>query len=134
MSGNSVLTLESSIIANNTAVGPIPMDLAVSQGTLAGAHSLVMTSTVSDPSVITVISDPKLGPLQFNGGFTRTHGLLPGSPAIGAGDRDALPAGSVNDQRGQGYPRTTNVQGMPSVDIGAVQFDEIFTDSFDQIQ
>jgi hypothetical protein len=32
------------------------------------------------------IADPMLGPLADNGGLTRTHALLPGSPAIDRGD------------------------------------------------
>jgi hypothetical protein len=125
-------TIESSIVANNMK-GASPADLFFHDGyTLSGKNNLVVASNVVDPVVIPLTIDPKLGPLQFNGGPTRTHALLPGSPAIGAGDRDALPVGFVNDQRGEGYPRTTNVQGSLSVDIGAVQFDEIFRDGFDR--
>jgi hypothetical protein len=40
--------------------------------------------------------DPRLGPLQDNGGPTWTMALLSGSPAIGAGE----PAGPMTDQRG----------------------------------
>jgi len=41
--------------------------------------------------------DPKIGPLADNGGFTQTHALLKGSPAIGAAD----PATAApTDQRG----------------------------------
>src|SRR5262249_58020029 len=36
--------------------------------------------------------DPKLGPLQDNGGPTKTHALLPGSPAIDAGSNRRAPA------------------------------------------
>jgi hypothetical protein len=32
------------------------------------------------------VSDPRLGPLADNGGPTQTHALLPGSPALNAGD------------------------------------------------
>jgi len=35
----------------------------------------------------------------------------------------------MNDQRGDGYPRTTGANA--SVDIGAFQFDSIFADGFD---
>ena len=35
--------------------------------------------------------DPKLNPLQDNGGPTKTHTLLEGSPAISAGDQGAAP-------------------------------------------
>jgi hypothetical protein len=65
--------------------------------------------------------DPLLGPLANNGGQTRTHALLEGSPAINAA-RDSLavdPSGSplATDQRGPGFDR--NVSG--SVDIGAFE-------------
>ena len=42
---------------------------------------------------------PLLGPLQDNGGPTFTHALLPGSPAIDAGDPNFHPP-PFNDQRG----------------------------------
>jgi hypothetical protein len=57
--------------------------------------------------------DPKLGPLQDNGGPTWTMALLPGSPAIGAGG----PTDSEWDQRGPGYARTVN----GATDIGAYE-------------
>ncbi len=58
-------------------------------------------------------TDPLLGPLQNNGGFTLTHALLPGSPAIGAGPAGGQP---LFDQRGLHRP-----QGVPD-DIGAFQY------------
>ena len=47
-------------------------------------------------------TDPMLGPLQANGGPTFTHALLPGSPAIDAGNPNFTPA-PFYDQRGHGY-------------------------------
>ena len=44
-------------------------------------------------------TDPMLGPLQDNGGPTFTHALLPGSPAIDAGDPNFIPP-PYYDQRG----------------------------------
>ena len=66
-----------------------------------------------------------LGPLQDNGGGTFTHALLPGSPAIDAGN-PAGPAGpseycGASDQRGVGRP-----QG-PRCDIGAFELIPIET-------
>ena len=58
-------------------------------------------------------TDPKLGPLQNNGGFTLTHALLPGSPAIDAGDNAGCPS---TDQRGIIRPQGT------ACDIGAYEF------------
>jgi hypothetical protein len=56
--------------------------------------------------------DPKLGPLQYNGGPTPTMAPLPSSPAIDAGDpADAPPT----DQRG--LPRVLD----GTMDIGAVE-------------
>jgi hypothetical protein len=52
-------------------------------------------------------TDPLLGPLQDNGGPTFTHALLPGSPAIDAGNPTFTPP-PFYDQRGPGYPRVAN--------------------------
>jgi len=52
-------------------------------------------------------TDPKLGPLQNNGGHTLTHALLPGSPAIDAGD-PSFTAPPFFDQRGSGFLRIVN--------------------------
>jgi hypothetical protein len=52
-------------------------------------------------------TDPMLGPLQDNGGPTFTHALLPGSPAIDAGDPNFTPP-PFFDQRGPGFNRVVN--------------------------
>jgi len=52
-------------------------------------------------------TNPMLGALQNNGGPTFTHALLPGSPAINAGDPNFTPP-PLYDQRGPGYPRVVN--------------------------
>ncbi len=68
-------------------------------------------------------TDPKLGPLQNNGGPTFTHALLRGSPAI---DKGKNFSGSATDQRGR--PRTydnpaiPNAAGGDGTDIGAFEF------------
>jgi hypothetical protein len=58
--------------------------------------------------------DPKLGPLQNNGGPTQTMALLAGSPAIDAGDNTGA---SADDQRGPGFARIVG----GTIDIGAVE-------------
>jgi parallel beta-helix repeat protein len=92
----STLTLTSTIVAGNSAVSSSP-DIA---GTITndGGHNLVG-------------GDPKLGPLQSNGGPTQTHTLIFGSPAIDTGG-DTCPE---FDQRGIARP-----QGS-ACDIGAVE-------------
>ena len=57
-----------------------------------------------------------LGPLQDNGGPTFTHALLPGSPAINAGDPSFTPP-PFYDQRGPGFDRVVNGR----IDIGSFE-------------
>ncbi len=61
-------------------------------------------------------ANPKLGPLANNGGPTLTHALLPGSPAIDAGDSSST-FGFSTDQRGDGFARIVGA----AVDIGAFE-------------
>ncbi len=60
--------------------------------------------------------DPLLGSLADNGGPTSTHALLPGSPAIDAGDPNIVDPPDW-DQRGPGFPRIVN----GTIDIGAFE-------------
>ena len=77
-----------------------------------------------------LLADPKVGPLQNNGGPTQTHALLVGSPAIDGGNpsgcRDDLGALLTIDQRG--FPRSVdgNNDNVARCDIGAY---ELFTGS-----
>lgn len=61
-------------------------------------------------------ADPLLGPLQNNGGPTFTHALLPGSPAIDAGDPQFTPP-PFYDQRGPGFLRVRNGR----IDVGSFE-------------
>jgi hypothetical protein len=70
-------------------------------GNLVGSHNMPI--------------DPMLGPLANNGGRTLTHALLPGSPAIDAGDNTGAP---MWDQRGPHFYRIEN--GI--IDIGAFEY------------
>jgi Tol biopolymer transport system component len=69
-------------------------------------------------------TDPKLGSLADNGGPTKTHALLPGSPAI---DKGKNFSGSGTDQRGTGFARTfddpaiANATDGDGTDIGAYE-------------
>jgi uncharacterized repeat protein (TIGR01451 family) len=107
-------TLGDTIVAGNTAPtsGPDASGAFTSQGNnligmtdgSTGWVGTDLTGTVASPL------DPLLAPLGDYGGPTETVGLLPGSPAIGAGI--AVP-GITTDQRGA--PRGS------VVDIGAFQ-------------
>jgi hypothetical protein len=61
-------------------------------------------------------TDPMLGALQDNGGPTFTHALLPGSPAIDAGNPTFTPP-PMYDQRGTGFDRVVNGR----LDIGSFE-------------
>lgn len=63
--------------------------------------------------------DPLLGPLSNNGGFTQTHALLEGSPAIDAGSLGMCPE---TDQRNVDRPKDGNSDGIEVCDIGAYEF------------
>jgi CSLREA domain-containing protein len=72
--------------------------------------------------------DPVLGPLADNGGPTLTHALLPGSPAINAGDPTTV--GGLNgvpsfDQRGESFTRVF----AGRIDIGAYERQSFVVDT-----
>jgi hypothetical protein len=103
------LTIVNSILYDNSpdqiynAVNPAAITYSIVQGGYAGTGNLAANT------------DPLLGPLQNNGGFTRTMALKGLSPAIDAGNigSDCAPT----DQRGIVRP-----QGM-GCDIGAYEKD-----------
>ena len=82
-----------------------------------------MFNNVGDQSGV---ADPMLGPLADNGGPTKTHLLLAGSPAIDAGDPAAVAGMNLvplYDQRGKPYTRIWDGDGSGGarIDIGAVE-------------
>jgi hypothetical protein len=84
----------------------------------AGPHTVRFAGLVTSGETFLdqiSIANAVLGPLQNNGGPTQTMALLPGSPAIDAGDNALVPAGLTTDQ--VGAPRITN----GTVDIGAYE-------------
>jgi hypothetical protein len=111
-------TLLMSIVAGNSAPEQGP---DVGGGLTSKGHNLIGNTDGSsgwDLKTDLLNADPKLGPLQDNGGPTWTMALLPGSPAIDAGSNDSVPAGVQYDQRGPGFQRIVN----GTVDIGAFEW------------
>ncbi len=109
-------TISNTILAGNTALvsGPDGNITFVSEG-----NNLIGNTSGSSgwgSSDLTGI-DPLLAPLGNYGGPTETLALLPGSPALGAGNNSLIPAGDTTDQRGTGFPRVVN----GTVDIGAFE-------------
>lgn len=123
--GNAALNVKNTIIAQNYVdFGGSNQDVRgsfVSQGFnligdgtgstgFGGSNDQVGTS--SNPI------DPRLAPLAFNGGRTRTHALLPGSRAIDRGNNTDAP---TTDQRGVSRPRDGDGDGSSLIDIGAFE-------------
>lgn len=110
--GSQVVHIHNSIVAGNTAAG-VPDDCATVDDALVETNGFNVLGAfggciISAPLGDVVGEDPWLGPLADNGGPTFTHALLPGSPALDAGD-DAGCAerdGTLisDDQRGQPRP------------------------------
>jgi len=100
---NSVFLINS-IVALNTA--PSAPDVADGAGRFNlignGTGSGISSSDGNQLGTSSSSINPKIGPLVNNGGPTRTHALLAGSPAIDAASTPDCPA---TDQRGVARPR-----------------------------
>jgi len=104
---------ESSIIAGNTNPWSGNDANLFVAAEIVGANNLIDVGVLHELlPADTILSDPGLGPLQDNGGPTRTHAPLWWSPAINAGNTFG---GFAFDQRGDGHPRVVN----GAADIGA---------------
>jgi hypothetical protein len=113
--------LKNTIVASNT-----PENCSIlSTGTilshepnLDSGNTCVLSAAAGD----LVNTDPKLGPLQNNGGPTLTHAPLTGSPVIDVGTNAGCPA---TDQRGVLRPLDTTHPGLSVCDLGAVEVDTL---------
>jgi CSLREA domain-containing protein len=117
------LTLTNALVAANTAAdeanGPDLFVMSFVTGITAVGHSLIGSAsghTIPNGTNGNIVGVAPaalhLGALEDNGGPTRTHALLAGSPALDAGTPGACPAA---DQRG-----VTRPQGS-ACDIGAFE-------------
>lgn len=118
------VTLIGSIVAGNDG-----FDIGGFDGSVPIVNSEYSVLGLIDPAVTLVddggtqvgVTDPMLGLLANNGGVTKTHALLAGSPAIDAGP-NPVPVfdGNEFDQRGVGFARI--VFGV--ADAGAFEVQE----------
>ncbi len=110
--GQSVI-LKNTIVANNTAANGSNCYGSVSDG----GSNLQYPTTECGANM--PVGDPKLGPLQDNGGSTLTMALQPGSAAIGTGNSSICKAAPVNnlDQRGT----VRNTMNDLKCDVGAFE-------------
>ena len=97
--GGSIKNVFGTIIVNNSILANTPnggYDCINFRGTVSGANNLIekdAEEALACGTIAPIHADPNLGPLTDNGGPTQTFALLPGSPAIDAGD-DAICATS----------------------------------------
>jgi hypothetical protein len=127
LSSGASASVENTIIALNTAAGATALHPDVEGSFSSQGHNLIgqadgatgFTQAGDQTGTIASPLDPKLGPLQNNGGTTLTISPLAGSPAIDAGDDSVLgpPLFLTTDQRGPGFPRKSGQH----VDIGAFE-------------
>ncbi len=102
-----VTSLQAVILANNGTKN------CHTGGTIASSGKNVADDDTCNPSgTDQVVADAKIGPLANNGGFTQTHALISGSPAI---------------DTGQGYFCTTDQRFAPrpvgaQCDVGSFEF------------
>ena len=109
--GTTIDARYSLIVSNrDNGLTPAPVGSPDANGNIIGNWQDVPNGTIN----------ARLGPLADNGGPTLTHALLPGSPAIDAGDPAAV-AGvdgvPVHDQRGEPFTRIYGGR----IDMGAVE-------------
>lgn len=119
------VTLSNSIVAGNEAGNDGPDCLGGE--IMSGGYNLVGDDTdcllaATGDDLLDV--DPGLAPLADNGGPTRTHALIEGSPAVDAGDPNIPGAGGtceIDDQRSEARPDDGDDDGAAVCDIGAFE-------------
>ena len=136
---SGVVKFKNSIIAGNLdSGGTVPVDINGALVDASSSHNVVgvggsggLTNGVNNNLV--GVADPRLGSLANNGGPTRTHALLPDSPALDAGDNCVTAVtncGEVTlptlttDQRRSGFNRLVDgpdANATATVDIGAYE-------------
>jgi hypothetical protein len=117
-----IADLRNSIVAGNldqSAHAPDCLGMVMSQGCNLIQSAAGCTISGASTGNIHGLS-ARLGPLADNGGFSPTHALLPGSPAVDAGN-PLLPGSGGNsceavDQRGVTRPQRV------ACDMGAYEY------------
>lgn len=135
-----VITVSNSIVAGNS-VGSTGSDPDCSGSFVSGDYNLIGNDVGctgfggpgSNDQVGTVsMGNPAINPLltvlENNGGPTDTHALIPGSPAIDAGNsvdgcRDADGVVLLTDQRGNDRTQDGDSNNVSICDIGAYEVD-----------
>jgi Ca2+-binding RTX toxin-like protein len=107
------IAAKNTIVAGNTATSSPDFGGSLRSNGYNLIGNTTGTTITGDPTGNIINVDAKLGTLQNNSGTTQTIALLPGSPAINAGDNTSAPS---TDQRE--LERIFN----NTIDIGAYEF------------
>lgn len=113
------ITLENNIFANDGTQAVSEFGWWESRDSSEGYNlfqTALLDNAIAVPEDLVGI-DPMLAPLGDNGGFSRTHALLSGSPAI---DTGSSTAGAL-DQRNYYRPQDGDGNGSALMDIGAME-------------
>jgi len=113
------LDLVSSIVAKNNSAPLAARDIS---GSVNSTFSFIGSTYGATVNGTPLTGDPLLGSLDFNGGLTKTHALLAGSPCLNKGLDNPAPF----DQRGYGF-----VRAYILADIGAYEDQHHFNVSTD---
>jgi large repetitive protein len=108
------VTLRNTILTNSPVGGNCGGGAMTSDGSNIDSGATCALAGVGDLNN----ADPKIGPLQNNGGPTFTRALLGGSPAIDSGSAVFCPG---TDQRGVARPLDGNGDGVAACDRGAFE-------------
>lgn len=118
ISNDGTVSMVNTIVSGNVGGNCHSTDDIVSQG-----HNLDSDNTCGLTTLQTDLRniDPRLGPLQDNGGLTKTYGLNQGSPAIDAGK---YLMNITADQRGISRPqrKAYDIGAFEAVNISIVPF------------
>ncbi len=126
--GEAGATLRNTIVANNAGINTGTRAASGSFASIVSqGYNLTndVTNTFLSQTTDITNANPRLGPLQNNGGLTQTHALLTNSPALDKGSS----AGIATDQRGlaRGFdtPGIAAATGGDNSDIGAVEMQTV---------
>jgi hypothetical protein len=135
--GTTSLLLDHTIVAGNERTTGMGVDVTVG---VVPLHSLIgdnegtplAEAPVGSPDnngnliggAVNGVIDPRLETLQNNGGLTQTHALLPGSPAINAGEPGLIQGTSVPDTDQRGLDRIR----LSTIDMGAYELQDAIID------
>jgi predicted outer membrane repeat protein len=126
--GTGTVRMGNTLVARNQSASAADVQGDSGESVVSNGHNLIgdgsgssLVNGVNGDQVGTTASpiDPLLAPLANYGGLTQTFALLPGSPAVDAGD-NAQAVDAANQ------PLTTDQRGLPrvvtgTVDIGAFE-------------